>query len=181
MSDFGRIRPSTIAHRHRLVRVLSHAISVAALASVLCVAINPPAVSAQSAHGSWRTTLVGRTSLQDDLRNSIGDRVFFAAGSSELEPRALAMLAAHADWLNRNPEVVAIVEGHADGAEGAEDLAHESGLALVRAEHVRGQLVMRGVGIDRVRVASYGANEPIAVCGAVACHARIGASSFGSS
>ena len=123
--------------------------------------------------GGWRTSLFARATLQDEWRSAIGDRVFFSAGSSEIGSRARAMLTAQAVWLSRNPDVEAVVEGHADvAAAGQASGERVDGLARGRAEQVRFKLLAEGVEPDRLRVVSLGASEPVATCGESDCAAQ---------
>lgn len=115
---------------------------------------------------AWRTTVVSHRRLQDELRNSVGDRVFFSAGSAELGSRARAVLAAQAEWVLRRPEIDVVVEGHADDAMvGADDET----LADGRAGAVRDRLIAEGVPPERIRVETRGARDPVAICGDDAC------------
>jgi peptidoglycan-associated lipoprotein len=101
--------------------------------------------------------------------NTIGDRVFFAVDESTLSAEARATLDSQAEWLIRNPEYSAIVEGHAD-----EQGTREYNLALGarRASAARDYLVSRGIADGRLRTVSYGKERPIEVCSAEACYQR---------
>lgn len=125
--------------------------------------------SVDTGSGRWRTSTFAAATLQDDLRSTTGDRVFFSAGSSELGARARVVLAAQADWLRRHRDVVAIVEGHADAAEAG---APGHGVALGRAVEVIGRLVAEGVEPERLRFKSFDAAEPVAMCDDSDCAAQ---------
>jgi peptidoglycan-associated lipoprotein len=89
----------------------------------------------------------------------VGDRVFFAFDSSALSGMAQDTLRRQADWLNANPGVQAVIEGHAD-----ERGTREYNLALGdrRANAVRSFLIGLGVEPERVRTISYGEERPVA-------------------
>ncbi len=120
----------------------------------------PPGISA------WRTTVIHFAKPQEELRNGIGDRVFFSAGSAELGSRAVAVIAAQAEWLQRRPDLDIVVEGHADDrAVGADD----ESLSTSRAVAVRDRLAAEGVAPARIRIVPQGARAPIATCDDGAC------------
>lgn len=117
----------------------------------------------------WRTTVVSFRRLQDEFRNTIGDRVFFAAGSDELGGRARAVLSAQAQWLARRPEVEVIVEGHADDTGAGTD---DDMLSAGRARAVRDRLVAEGVQPARIIMTAKGNSDPVAVCQGSDCSAQ---------
>lgn len=129
----------------------------------------PPAPSHAEQVSGWRTTVVGFRRLQDEFRNSIGDRVFFAAGSDELGGRARFVLAAQARWLAQRPQVEIIVEGHADDASAGAD---NDMLAAGRARAVRDRLVAEGVAPARIIMMAKGDTDPVAVCAGSDCSAQ---------
>ncbi len=100
--------------------------------------------------------------VEDSFIIEAGDRVFFAAGSAELGSRARAVLIAQARWLKRRPEFDAVVEGHADDSP-LTDAQHEE-LSEARADAVRRRLIEEGVPAARVRIASWGRDNPITRC-----------------
>lgn len=108
--------------------------------------------------------------LEESFMLEAGDRIFFAARSTELGSRARAVLAAQARWLKRNPNLSAVIEGHADdpllAKDGLERLASE------RAEAVFSRLVEEGVEPQRLAIAPAGGSRPIAPCGNPECAAQ---------
>ena len=106
---------------------------------------------------------VGSTALpgsQAALIEAAGsDTILFAFDSYGLDERSRQILGAQAEWLARNPQVRASIEGHAD-----ERGTREYNLALGarRAESVRNFLVERGVAAGRIDTISYGKERPIA-------------------
>ena len=103
------------------------------------------------------------------FQQTVGDRVLFEVDASTLTPQAREVLDLQADFLLRNMEYLAIVEGHAD-----EQGTREYNLALGarRAASVRDHLVSRGIASDRIRTVSYGKERPIQVCSNESCYAQ---------
>jgi peptidoglycan-associated lipoprotein len=138
-------------------------------------AASAPSASAQARDG-WSTE-VHRGSARTEasaglarrLRLEVGDRVFFGPGSADLGARAHMVLAAQAEWLKRQPELVVVIEGHADDPGPAEENLR---LAAARAEAVRERLVGDGVSPARIAVQAAGNTDRVAVCGEPACAAQ---------
>ncbi|MDA8723632.1 peptidoglycan-associated lipoprotein Pal [Alphaproteobacteria bacterium] len=87
----------------------------------------------------------------------VGNTVYFGFDSSELSGEAQATLDRQAAFLNVNPTMVVIIEGHAD-----ERGTREYNLALGdrRAVAVRDYLLAKGLNAARVRTVSYGKERP---------------------
>ena len=87
----------------------------------------------------------------------VGNTVYFGFDSSELDGEARATLDRQAAFLNVNPTVVVIIEGHAD-----ERGTREYNLALGdrRAVSVRDYLLAKGLDAARIRTVSYGKERP---------------------
>ena len=87
----------------------------------------------------------------------VGNTVYFGFDSSELAGEAQATLDRQAAFLNVNPTMVVIIEGHAD-----ERGTREYNLALGdrRAVAVRDYLLAKGLNAARVRTVSYGNERP---------------------
>ena len=87
----------------------------------------------------------------------VGNTVYFGFDSSELAVEAQAILDRQAAFLNVNPTMVVIIEGHAD-----ERGTREYNLALGdrRAVAVRDYLLAKGLNAARVRTLSYGKERP---------------------
>lgn len=101
------------------------------------------------------------------FNETVGDRVLFEVDQHTLTPSGETVLASQADWLSRNPEYAAIIEGHAD-----EQGTREYNLALGarRASSVQNFLIARGVAPSRLRTVSYGKERPLAVCSEESCY-----------
>jgi len=87
----------------------------------------------------------------------VGNSVYFGFDSSELTSKAQAILDRQAAFLNVNPTMVVIIEGHAD-----ERGTREYNLALGdrRAVAARDYLLAKGLNAARVRTVSYGKERP---------------------
>ena len=87
----------------------------------------------------------------------VGNTVYFGFDSAELSGRAQATLDRQAAFLNVNPALVVIVEGHAD-----ERGTREYNLALGdrRATAVRDYMLAKGLNSARIRTVSYGKERP---------------------
>ena len=97
---------------------------------------------------------------QEDLVVSVGDRVFFAYDSAELDPDAQELLQAQAAWLKQYNKSSIIIEGHCD-----ERGTREYNLALGerRAQAVKNYLNGLGVSISSMSTISYGKERPAVV------------------
>jgi peptidoglycan-associated lipoprotein len=93
-----------------------------------------------------------RTALEQ-----VGDRVHFELDRYDLSPEAEATLQRQAALLQNHPQIVVLIEGHAD-----ERGTREYNLALGerRADTVRNYLMALGVVAERVTVISYGKERP---------------------
>ncbi|MCL5778502.1 peptidoglycan-associated lipoprotein Pal [Limibaculum sp. FT325] len=96
----------------------------------------------------------------------VGDRVFFAFDSSELDAQAQSTLAQQAQWFRNNPAATATIEGHAD-ERGTRD--YNLALGARRANAARAFLLSQGVSSDRLRTVSYGKERPVALCSDESC------------
>ena len=94
-----------------------------------------------------------------DKLAEVGNTVYFDFDSSELSDNAQMTLNRQAAFLNVNPTLVIVVEGHAD-----ERGTREYNLALAarRATAVRDHLLAKGLNSARVRTVSYGKERPAA-------------------
>jgi outer membrane protein OmpA-like peptidoglycan-associated protein len=132
------------------------------------VAAQPPAPPPRARRVASPRSVGG--SLEESFMLEAGDRIFFAARSTELGSRARAVLAAQARWLKRNPNLSAVIEGHADDPLLARDGLER--LAAERAEAVFSRLVEEGVEPARLAIAPEGSARPIAPCGNPECAAQ---------
>jgi peptidoglycan-associated lipoprotein len=115
-----------------------------------------PAPASESATASSSTTSATQVSDAEKLAQ-VGNTVYFGFDSAELSGKAQATLDRQAAFLNVNPALVVIVEGHAD-----ERGTREYNLALGdrRATSVRDYLLAKGLNSARIRTVSYGKERP---------------------
>jgi peptidoglycan-associated lipoprotein len=83
--------------------------------------------------------------------------VHFEVDRAAIRPGEAPILDANARWLKANPEVLVLVEGHAD--ERGSD-AHNLTLGERRAKAAREALVARGVAPSRITIRAYGEQRP---------------------
>ena len=96
----------------------------------------------------------------EDLIVNVGNTVFFAFDSSELDADAQQLLQEQAAWLKQYNKTSIVIEGHCD-----ERGTREYNLALgeKRAQAVKNYLNGLGVGISSLSTISYGKERPTAV------------------
>ena len=107
---------------------------------------------------SSATSATSATQMSDaEKLAQVGNTVYFGFDSAELSGKAQATLDRQAAFLNVNPALVVIVEGHAD-----ERGTREYNLALGdrRATAVRDYLLAKGLNSARIRTISYGKERP---------------------
>ena len=111
---------------------------------------------------SYTTPLGGSMAAgsQEDLVANVGDRVFFDFDKYNLDDKSRATLDKQAAWLNANPSVSIIIQGHCD-----ERGTREYNLALGerRANAAKVYLLQLGVNPNRVKTISYGKERPVAI------------------
>jgi peptidoglycan-associated lipoprotein len=130
------------------------------LAAVVLVAGCSSDDAATGAQGSTVSTgsVTGPVpGTQQDLNQTIGDRVFFDTDQYNLRPDARATVDRWAAWLQQYPNVNVTIEGHAD-----ERGTREYNLALGdrRANAIRDYLIALGVAPSRLATISYGKERP---------------------
>jgi peptidoglycan-associated lipoprotein len=111
--------------------------------------------SASSASSASSSAAAAKT--EAEKLAEVGNTVYFDFDSSELSENAQMTLNRQAAFLNVNPTLVIVVEGHAD-----ERGTREYNLALAdrRATAVRDYLLAKGLNSARVRTVSYGKERP---------------------
>ena len=97
---------------------------------------------------------------QEDLVVSVGDRVFFAYDSAELDADAQELLLYQAAWFKEHDILSITIEGHCD-----ERGTREYNLALgeKRAQAVKNYLNRLGVSTSSLSTISYGKERPAVV------------------
>lgn len=110
------------------------------------------------------------TQVLKDPSNPLSQRViYFDYDSNEIKPEFEAMLAAHGQFLLRNPGVRVRVEGHTD-----ERGTHEYNISLGerRAQAVQRVLLLMGLLDDQVDIISYGKEKRVDNGSTEAAHAK---------
>jgi peptidoglycan-associated lipoprotein len=100
------------------------------------------------------------------FNQTIGDTVNFTVDSSDLTAQAQVILRTQAVWLNRNPDLAILVEGHADERGTRE---YNVALGARRAARVEQFLIGEGVAASRIRTVSYGKERPVEACAQQRC------------
>lgn len=120
---------------------------------------------AQAARGETRLEDLERQYRALDARKTergvvvtLGDTLF-ASGRASLQSDAVRSLSRLADFMKRNPERSAVVEGHTDNT-GSEAANYD--LSDRRARAVVASLVRRGIGPERLDARSFGEGQPVA-------------------
>lgn len=112
--------------------------------------------TASSSSGSSASSSAADKTPAEKLAQ-VGDTVNFDFDSAELTVSARSTLNRQAAFLSLNPDLMIVIEGHAD-----ERGTREYNLALGdrRATAVRDYLVAKGINSARVRTVSYGKERP---------------------
>lgn len=90
---------------------------------------------------------------REDFIVNVGRRIFFAAGSAELDPDAKVTLDKQAAWLAKHPGWFVKVEGFADDPGSAQSNME---LGMRRAKAAHDYLASRGIPGDRMKFKSFG-------------------------
>lgn len=117
----------------------------------------------------WRPRARRSHRFEQLMRTDIGDRIFFAMGSTQIGGRARGVLERQAEWLARYPDLYVVVEGHADdpGGDGPNDA-----IARARAEAARALLIRAGMRPERVDIDVRGRKDPVATCESTDCRSQ---------
>ena len=94
---------------------------------------------------------------EEQLKNEVGDRVFFDFDKYDLSAEARSQLERQAAWLKTYPQITVLVAGNTD-----ERGTREYNLALGerRATSAKNYLVALGVDANRIQTISYGKERP---------------------
>ncbi len=138
---------------------------ITALAVALCaaMAISACAKAPTEAFSADAGAIPGSAA---DFSQNVGDRVFFAEDSSDINPKAQATLDRQVAWLQRYDRGPFTVEGHADERGTRE---YNFALGARRAEAAKDYMVARGIPSGRIRTISYGKERPVASCNDISC------------
>ena len=98
-----------------------------------------------------------RPGSEEDLVQTVGDRIFFTTDQSTLSDEARATLDKQAAWLQRYPSVSVVIAGNCD-ERGTEE--YNLALGQRRANADREYLVAHGIDPARIQLISYGKDRP---------------------
>lgn len=87
------------------------------------------------------------------------NNLFFDFNKSELKKESFPELNRLANFLSGNKQIKIVIEGHTDNIGTA---SHNYELSIARATSVSNFLTVSGIAPDRIKIAGYGANKPIA-------------------
>jgi peptidoglycan-associated lipoprotein len=90
------------------------------------------------------------------LRGALGDPVYFAFDRDEIRKAEQAKLQAAKDYLDKNPQVRLLIEGHCDWRGTSE---YNLGLGDRRANEAKKYLISLGVSPDKLETLSKGSEE----------------------
>lgn len=147
----------------RVVRHISHRSVVLAAALGLSLAA---AGCAKSPTEGFSASTGAEPGSPADFAQNVGDRVFFAEDSSDIDPRAQQTLDRQVAWLRRYDRGPFTIEGHADERGTRE---YNFALGARRAAAAKDYMVAQGIPASRVRTTSYGKERPVASCNDVSC------------
>lgn len=136
---------------------------------ILMLLLAPPALvrfsprPVVSASAVAPETGAARPAMPDGLST-----VYFAAGTTQIQPSDTSILDAHAAWQREETTRVLVIEGHTDGV-GDTEFSREIGEQRARA--AKAYLVTRGVIADHIRTESRGGARPVCKVKTPACRA----------
>lgn len=103
---------------------------------------------------------------EEDFIFNIGRRVYFRAGSAEIDDTARMTLDRQAAWLINHPRWYVKLQGHAD------DPGNNGGLSTQRAENVMNYLASKGVSRERMWAKGYGRQRLVRDCPELVCQSQ---------
>ncbi|MEL0142449.1 MAG: OmpA family protein, partial [Alphaproteobacteria bacterium] len=137
-------------------------LAVVAVTFLLAACETASQVSGDSASNTASSSAASSSSASAEKTSAeklaqVGDTVNFDFDSAELTVSARSTLNRQSAFLSVNPDLMIVIEGHAD-----ERGTREYNLALGerRATAVRDYLVAKGINAARVRTVSYGKERP---------------------
>ena len=103
---------------------------------------------------------------EQDFSTNVGDRIYFENDQTALTAEGEETLRRQAAWLEKYPDVMIQVEGHADERGTRE---YNISLSARRATVTREFLIAQGVKAKRISSIAYGKERPVASCDAEQC------------
>ncbi len=135
--------------------------SLTLLAAVLLVAAcaeTPENKGAATGAGTGATTATTvKPGSEQDLVQTVGDRIFFDFDKSDIKPEGQKTLEKQAAWLNKYSSVTVTIAGNCDDRGTRE---YNLALGERRAAAAKKALVALGVAANRISTISYGKERP---------------------
>jgi len=135
--------------------------ALAALALLTACSDDKPQTTGGAGGGG--TTAAAPASIagtEEDLKNNVGDRVFYAFNESSLSGDSKSTLDRQAAWLGKYAQVNVQIAGNCD-ERGTEE--YNIALGQRRANAARDYLVAKGTAAARITTISYGKDRPVAL------------------
>lgn len=115
-------------------------------------------------NGGWDpnvdVTALQPTEYTTEFNANVPHVVYFQLDSSDLSDEGKSILAEQAEWLQKNPRALIVIEGNCDERGTTE---YNFALGERRANTARRQLLANGVEDQRIRTISYGKEKPVAL------------------
>jgi peptidoglycan-associated lipoprotein len=108
-------------------------------------------------------------SREDFRANTVSDRVYFETSRSDIDPEDRTVLDSQVAWLQRYPNIRAVIEGHCD-ERGTRDF--NLALGARRANAAKNYLAAAGINPARLSTVTYGKERPEATGSDAASWAR---------
>ena len=141
----------------RILAIVAATFLLAACETASQVSGDSASTSASNTASSSSSSSASAEKTSAEKLAQVGDTVNFDFDSAELTVSARSTLNRQSAFLSVNPDLMIVIEGHAD-----ERGTREYNLALGerRATAVRDYLVAKGINAARVRTVSYGKERP---------------------
>lgn len=110
-----------------------------------------------------------RAGSEQDFIMTVGRRIYFAAGSAELDDVTRETLDLQSEWLQRHRRWLVKLQGFADDSQSA---AGNVVLSEKRATNVMNYLASKGVNPQRMWTKGYGTERLVRDCNNLACKAQ---------
>ena len=139
-------------------------ITLAVAMTVLAACADKPATTTDTGGntgvGGTGVSVALTSGLQAQLKQQVGDRIFFDFDKSSISPEAKTILQRQAALFQANPQVTFTVEGHCDDRGTRE---YNLALGERRATADKNGMVALGIQASRLQTISYGKERPAVV------------------
>jgi len=135
--------------------------ALAVLALLAACSDDKPMTTGASGGGGTTAAATGIVpGSEEDLKQNVGDRVFYAFDRSALDVDGKGTLDRQSAWLGKYAQVNVQIAGNCD-ERGTEE--YNIALGQHRANSARDYLVAKGVASARITTISYGKDRPVAL------------------